>query len=426
MQNHSNKMEFRAKIRGFAVSALTAILTIVSVGAKSAVAQHYEVIHNFTGGQDGAGPQGTLAMDRAGKLYGTTSNGGNGAGGVFRLTNNGSGWILASLYNFAGGNDGAVPFSGVTIGPDGSVYGVTYYGGGNGCSGSGCGIVYRLQPPLSFCHALSCPWRETVLYRFQGGHDGQSPASILTFDSLGNIYGTTSYGGSGCCGTVFELMPSNGGWTKTILYSFTGQPDGAVPNAGVIFDQFGALYGTTANGGAHNAGTIFNLLPAGSGWIKNTLYSFYNTDDGELPFAGLVYDIANGSFYGAAAGGGTGAGGTAFELTPALGNWTFTVLYPFPQAGNLTITGPQSALTMDLAGNLYGTTFQDGAHGQGSVFKLTFANGGWTHTSLYDFTGGNDGGISNTSVVFDSRGNLYGTTIFGGTTRNGVVFEITP
>ena len=267
------------------------VFLFMTLTAQPVQAQTYKVIYNFTGGQDGAVPYTGLTMDRAGNFYGTTLNGGStGNGTVFRLSRKGSGWVLTPLYSFQGGTDGAYPYARVVFGPDGSLYGTTggggYYVGD--CASSGCGTVYKLSVPPTVSPAALSPWRETVLSRFSDGSDGGGPGTgSLAFDQAGNIYGTTTQGGSyegmNCasagCGTIFELTPSNGGWTKSVLYSFTDGSDGMRPWSGVIFDRAGNLYGTTSYGGPAYGGTVYQLQPSGSGWAFNTLYGLGNDAD---------------------------------------------------------------------------------------------------------------------------------------------------
>jgi len=410
------------------------VLLLVLLTPQPAQAQTYQVLHNFTGGADGAVPEAGLTMDQAGNLYGTANtNGAGGWGTVFKLSHKGSAWVFNPLYSFAGGNDGAGPFDRVIFGPDGSLYGTTYYGLGNGCAeGHGCGTVFDLKPYLTTCRTALCGWQETVLYSFTGGGDGAHPfLGDLIFDRAGNLYGTTLYGGAYGQGEVFELAASNGGWTESVLYSFTGGSDGAVPYTGLIFDNVGNLYGTTSFGGDlgcdvynEGCGTVFQLTPSGSGWTENVLYSFQNRNEGGYPWGGLIFDQA-GNLYGTTVLGGTGNGGTAFELTPSKGAvpWAFELVYGFSGDGNY---GSVGGLAMDPSGNLYGTTLEDGAYGAGSVFKLTPSSGGWTYTSLHDFTGGSDGMGPVSNVTFDVEGNLYGTAELGGAYGNGVVWEITP
>ena len=426
-----SKKEFCNLISRTIARAATAALAIATVFAltvvltQSAQPQTLKVLHSFTGGGDGASPGAGVTMDQAGNLFGTTASGGiDDNGTVFRLSKRGSGWVLNPLYLFLGGSDGATPYARVVFGPDGSLYGTTYDGGGDGCSGYGCGTVFSLKPPATACKTALCPWTETVLYRFTGGSDGAKPeGGDLILDQAGNIYGTAGIGGyqdGGCsnlggCGVVFELTPSNGGWTEKILYSFSGGSDGAQPYAG-LFDQSGNLYGTTLLGGSSGDGTVFQLTPSGSGWTENVLYTFQDGNDGAFPDGGLIFD-QSGNLYGTTLFDGKDGGGTVFKLTPSNGSWTYSLVYSFTGS-----EGPAANLAMDGAGNLYGTTYLDGAYGQGSVFKLTRSGGSWTYTSLHDFTGGGDDGQPVSNVTFDANGNLYGTSYLA----YGVVWEITP
>jgi uncharacterized repeat protein (TIGR03803 family) len=403
------------------------VLVLTSVATQVAQAQTFNVIYTFAGQNDGANPYAGVTIDRAGNLYGTTYAGGNaGNGTVFQLKRKGAGWILSPLYNFAGGNDGAQPRARVVIGPDGGLYGTTYTGAGTGCGGTGCGTVFNLRPPLSACIAAVCPWKETVLYQFTGGTDGGQPLGDLVFDQAGNIYGTTQQGGvpNTCaklgCGVVYELTRSGGTWTESAIYQFAGGADGQVPNSGVVFDQSGDLFGTTVNGGSSNFGTVFELIPSQSGWTHKVIYNFQNLSDGKLPNSGVTFDASD-NMYGTAVFGGTGNGGTVFELTPSGADWTANVVY-----GLTGGAGPFGNLSVDASGNLYGTTWEDGDYAVGSVIKLMPSNGSWIYESLHDFTGGNDGKLSLSNLVFDASGNMYGTAAYGGASGYGVVFEITP
>jgi uncharacterized repeat protein (TIGR03803 family) len=296
--------------------------------------------------------------------------------------------------------------------------------------------VFNLKPTPALPPTPLSPWIETAIYRFSGS-DGANPyGADLIFDPAGNIYGTTYNGGAGgCsqgCGTVYKLAPSNGGWTESILYSFAQGGDAQHPWAGVIFDQSGNLYGTTVNGGAYGRRAIYELTPAGSGWTETVLYSFTGGADGANPYAGLTFDPA-GNLYGATSVGGASNGGTAFELTPSSGSWTFNLLYSFTGPLGEFQPGPIANLVFNSAGNLYGTTHGAGPHNYGSVFKLTPGGGSWTYTSLHDFTGGSDGGYPRSTILFDKSGNMYGTAAEGGTGNPancyascGVIFEITP
>jgi uncharacterized repeat protein (TIGR03803 family) len=397
------------------------LIALAVVASLPAQAQTFSVIHNFTGGMDGANPQAGLSMDRAGNLYGTTGDGGaHSFGTVYRLKHLGSGWIFMPLYGFQGGNDAAGSLARVIIGPTGTLYGTSP---GGGC----CGSVFNVRPAPRPCLTALCPWEETVIYRFTGSPDGLFPQEgDLVFDQAGNIYGTTIQGGSNNSGAVYKLTPSGGNWTEEVSYSFPGGNGGDAPRSGVIFDNAGNLYGTTVGGGSQNAGVVFQLVRSGSGWIENILHTFQGAD-GANPFGGLIFDAA-GNLYGSTTGGGSGGGGTVFKLTPSGGGYNYSLIYSF--TGTFINCGPGASLAFDVAGNLYGTTMCDGATSEGNVFQLTPSNGSWTYTSLHDFTGGNDGGDPQSNVVFDAAGNLYGTAVFGGSgcapDGCGTVWEITP
>jgi uncharacterized repeat protein (TIGR03803 family) len=401
---------------------LLVVFTLALTG--SMPAQTFTVLYNFTGGQDGAGPRTGLTVTGSGKLYGTAANGGNnncssgfGCGTVFQLTRNGSGWSFASLHAFQGA-DGAFPNGEVAIGSDGSLYGTTEFGGSGTICSNGCGTIYNVRPSAN---ASDAGWTEAVLYRFTGGQDGAAPMGPITFDVAGGIYVSAAGGGIDYRGVIAKLTPSEGGWTESALYEFPGYGE---PTGGVIFDQLGNLYGTTLG-----SQEVFQLAPSDSGWTEQTLRNFAGTAVGQNPFGGLLRDSA-GSLYGTTWQGGAHNAGTVFQLSPSGDGGRYSLLYSF-QSGTGFGLGPTGALTMDAAGSLYGTTYADGAHGAGSVFKLTPSNGGWVYTSLHDFSGGSDGGTPNGRVVFDSNGNLYGTAQLGGTGSScvsgcGVVWEITP
>jgi uncharacterized repeat protein (TIGR03803 family) len=401
-----------------AAVCLCLLALVVSLGPV-AHAQTFNVIYTFTGGVDGAAPAAGLTMDKGGNLYGTASAGGRGfSGTVYKLTPNGAGWAFNPLYNFAGGNDGAAPIARVVFGPNGTLYGTTSdQGEGQGVVGT----VFNLIPPVTVaCRTIFCPWTEKVLHRFTGlGTDGFIPGyGDLVFDHAGNLYGTTIQGGTNGTGIVYELTA--GDWTETILYNMTTS-SGIYPYNGVIFDQAGNLYGTTYEGGIDTIyGSIYELMPAGSGWTQTTLHSLIKTTDGALPYGGVIFDQA-GNLYGTASYSGPDGAGTVFELVPTNGSWTFTVLHSF--AGS---EGPYGGLTMDAAGNLYGTTFAGGVNQHGSVYKLTRSGAEWTYTDLYDFTAGNDGSGPYGTVAVDAKGNLYGTASHDGVFGYGTVWEIMP
>ena len=409
-------------------------------------AQTFSVVHSFTGGADGRIPAAGLTMDRAGNLYGTASAGGtqycsgNGCGVVFKLSSIGGNWIFTTLYNFQQGSDGANPTARVIFGPNGNLYGTTSQGGGVGdaCNAllGGCGTVFKLSPPASACKSALCPWRETVLYRFNGD-DGASPGGEVVFDQSGNLYGTTAFGGtSGACnpygtfgcGNVFELMPAQGLWTESVLYNFLADGnDGTEPFANVIFDAAGNLYGTTYAGGVYGGGAVFQLTASSTGWTENILYNQFNFPGGIRPWSGLAFDAAGNLFGTTSRGQPDQTGGTAFKLAPAGdGSWTFSTLYTF-LTDDFAGRGPAAGLVMDSAGNFYGTSYTGGAYGDGFVYKMTPQG---VVTSLHDFCAGGypctDGCAPESTVVLDASGNLYGTASVCGSHGEGVVWKIAP
>jgi uncharacterized repeat protein (TIGR03803 family) len=382
--------------------------------------QNYQIIHTFSGGGDGATPDAGLTPDGHGNYYGTAYSGGaHDAGTVFKITPHGSSWVLSTLYSFTGSADGGWPTTGVTFGPDGTLYGAS----SNGTT------VYNLRPSATRPSSVLAEWTERALYQFQGIEDGFNPSGNLIFDHSGNIYGAMEVGGQGCyegCGLIYKLSPSGQGWEKSVVYNFQGGVDGEAPE-GIIFDPSGNIVGITIEGGQNGVGAIFELTPSSGGWNETTLYSFAYGSGGNQPATGLVED-AVGNFYG-----GTlfasGDGGVIFELSPSDGGWVYTVLYNFPGCGGYG-TGPKAPLTLDAAGNLYGTF--DGYYNDcpAGVFKLSPGQGGWTYTSLHNFTGGSDGAHPYSSVSIDPNGNLFGTASAGGegcySQGCGVVWEITP
>ncbi len=356
---------------------------------------------------------------------------GDGCGTVFELTpKTGGGWTETTLHSFNfNGIDGYYPTAAVVVDASGNVYGTTRDGGTGGCTlgGSpiGCGVVFELSPQAGG------GWRETVLYSFTGDFvDGSNPLASLVFDGSGNLYGTTAAGGTFGEGTVFELSPNGGGgWTETVLYSFQNEAsDGISPSAGLVFDTAGNLYGTTSLGGnpsacgSNGCGTVFELIPvAGGGWTEKIIYVFGQTD-GYEPEAGLIIDKA-GNLYGTTLFGGTYGYGAAFELSPEVGgNWNLTTLQSF------NISGDDGAylyggLLLDAKGNLYGTTFRGGASDEGTVFELSPAGfGTWKEKVLYSFS--NSGYQPYAGVIADAAGNLYGTTYGGGSASSGTVFAV--
>jgi uncharacterized repeat protein (TIGR03803 family) len=419
---------------GMLFRALLVVLAIAILASEPAQAQSFSVLFNFSQ-QSGYGPFAGVTRDAAGNLYGTTTVvGDDNSGTVYELKDSHMSWSLNNLFAFSSrGNPGYFPWSGVVFGPDSAMYGTTLSGGANGD-----GIVYKLAPPPTICRTVLCSWEQTVLYEFQGSPDGASPAlGNVIFDRAGNLYGTTAAGGAFGKGTVFELSPSNGGWTEKVLYSFMGGTDGSDPYGTLVFDSAGNLYGTTPNGGNtgcsenDGCGTVFELSPSGSGWTERILVTFEQGSNGCNPYGGLIFD-QSGNLYGTTALCGAQNGGTVFELSPNGDNWTFSLLYALgPDISGLG--GPLGSLAIDGAGSLYGTTQGDGNAGQGTAFKLTLLNGAWTYTELHEFIGGPDDGSEPIGgPIVDAMGVVYGTTYAGGSQscsfeeQCGVIWAITP
>src|SRR5271167_1758353 len=318
-------------------------------------------------------------------------------------------WSDKVLHNFNdNGTDGYYPYASLIFDAAGNLYGTTSFGGAYGY-----GTVFELTP------TAGGGWTETVLHSFGNGTDGAEPYASLIFDAAGNLYGTTQYGGIYHVGTAFELTPTaGGGWTATVLYNFGSRSgsgtDGYWPSS-LILDAAGNLYGTTQRGGTYSWGIAFELTPAGGSWTETVLHSFGNGTDGLWPQARLIFG-ATGNLYGTTQFGGTHGVGTVFELTPtADGGWTEQVLHNFGSSGT-DGAFTQAGLIFDAAGNLYGTTFEGGSYILGTVFELTpTAGGGWTETVLHSFGNGTDGAYPYASLIFDAVGNLYGTTQHGGT-----------
>lgn len=402
---------------------LTLLITIlvVAIGCLTATpafaANSEHVLYSFTDGTDGSHPEAPLIFDGNGNLYGTSLLGGAyGYGTVFELSPaKGGGWTETTLHSF-NGTDGFGP-SGLVFDGSGNLYGTTQEGGtGTACSGR-CGTVFELSP------AGGGAWTGTILYNFQGGSDGYYPRSGVIFDAQGNLYGTTQQGGAAGRGTVFEL--ASGTWNETILHSFhVNTKDGTGPAAGLIFDTSGNLYGTTPGGGGAGGvchggcGTVFRLAPNGQGgWTETVLHSFGNRGDNGIwsPGCTLVLDGA-GNLYGTASESHNGYG-AVFELTPEpSGTWKETILHRFT-----TIKGgaePFAGVVFDSQGNLYGTTIEGGKGcaangGCGVVFKLTRSKTKWTETTVFTFND-RDGAGPFASLILDGSGNLYGTTELGG------------
>ena len=509
-------------------SAGLAVIACALLFATNARAVSEKVIHDFIIYPDGANPVGNLIADAAGNLFGTTQYGGDhGYGAVFRLTRKPDGkWVETVLHSFDDQPAGAIwawfPNGGLTFDASGSLYGTTEVGGDLACGVCGCGTVFKLTP------LANGNWNFDIIYRFHGKNDGSLPNGGVVLDAAGNVYGTTF--GNLSSGTVFELTPSSTAWQGKTIYRFaagiayniaidavgdlygvlsgsgifqlqhangkwnenllcsgcsaTGIPafdsagnlyvdandevlellrkqswmmtvidkfsgsDGSFAAGTLTFDKNGNLYGTTESGGdlascnRSGCGTAFRLMRGKNGdWQHQVLYRFKGNHDGTAP-DGMIFD-SHGDLYGTTLGDsndptacdhGRFGCGTVFELSTASnGNWQHVVIDRFGIGDG---DGPPSGLVADLAGNLYGTMSQgsvaSSAEGCGMVYELTpTRNAGWKKHTLYEFKCGTADGMNPaSSLIFDSSGNLYGTTVQGGSacpgSGCGTVFELSP
>jgi uncharacterized repeat protein (TIGR03803 family) len=407
-----------SKMRLGAVRVGLAFLLVMGIATtQSAQAQTFAVLYNFARHPDGRYPYASLVRDAAGNLYSTTWEGGSADGGTaFKLSKSGK---EAVLHNFAGyPSDGAAPSAGLVRDAAGNLYGSTATGGSDKGTFDN-GTVFK----------LSKTGKETLLHIFLGSPDGKTPYGDLVRDGEGNLFGTTAEGGvtgGACgaygCGTVFKV-DKNG--TETVLYRFTGQPDGSNPESRLVMDSNGNFYGTTYFGGSGTAcqygcGTVFELSKTGE---ETVLYSFTGVLDGANPIAGVVID-AKGRLYGTTYYGGNSGCfngcGTVFELNKT---GKETVLYSFCLSDSCPDgMNPGAGVVIDTKGNLYGTTVYGGSSGYGTVFKVSKTG---NETVLHTFTGSPDGKYP-FGVILDWKGNLYGTARGGGASDYGTVWKLTP
>ena len=333
----------------------------------------FSPLYSFLGGDDGAEPYARVVFGPDGSLYGTTNSADNlgcfqgyGCGTVFNLRPPPRAcktalcpWTETVLYGFTGGSDGGNPWSAdLVFDQTGSLYGTTAFGGKAGCSGPGCGVVYKLTPSSS-------GWMETVLYSFTGGNDGGNPAGGVIFDQAGNLYGVTTDAGPSRQGTVYELTPSGSAWTENTILDpqkfFGSQPIG-----GLVFDVYGNLFGATSVDSVNPPwypGTLFEIEKLNGTWIFRYSYDF----SGDHPVSGVTADEA-GNLYGAAYAnpGNQGVPSLVYKLVPSNGSWSFGFLYEFPQG-----IIPSGVVVADASGNVYGTTQNGGEYGYGMVWEIT-------------------------------------------------------
>ena len=407
-----------------------ATMTAAFIFASPAAAQtKVKTLFNWTGG--GGNPESNLIFDSAGNLYGATSDPVSGTT-VFEMSPNSDGtWTQTILYAFQGGDGPNDIRPGVLFGADGNLYATSYFGGTNGC-----GTVFKLA------HNSDGSWTENTLFNFDCASTGSQPTGGVTFDKVGNLYGSTTGGGNSGKGVIFQLTPnSDGSWTEKVIHHFTGGSDGAYPDhVNLIFDSTGNLYGVAANGGIGNCpvfvngtlcGTVYKLAPKANGtWAFTVLHTFTGGADGGHPTATLMLD-KSGSLYGTTDFGGKYGFGVVFKLTQANGKWSEQVLHAFKSGGDGA--HPFGGLISDASGNLYGDTAYGGGTGCGAlggpagcgtIYKLTPSGASWTETVLVRFHGTPNNTPFN-FLLMDSAGNLFGTSSGYGKDADGSVYEVT-
>jgi uncharacterized repeat protein (TIGR03803 family) len=368
------------------------------------------VLYNFTGGNDGGDPASALTFDSLGNLYGTSVTGGTSTcGTVFELAPQSTSWKETVLHDFNCYADGKNPYGGVTLDAHGNLDGTTVAGGSGGACSDGCGVVFQVTSS-----------QETVLHDFAGGNDGFGPGGGVVLDARGNLYGTTPDGGAYSNGIVYEVASRHA--REEVIHTFTGGNDGGTGSLGTLLrDASGNLYGVTETGGAHSAGTVFRLAKrAKHRWSLKTLHAFAGTPDCASPYGGLIAD-ASGNLYGTTYFGGASGQGCVFELLRnSPGAYRENVLYSFK--GGSDGSSPTSTLVFGRSGDLFGTTSAGGGYCTcGTIFKVNPTSG--KETVLHAFGSGVDGAFPYYGLTKDAKGKFYGTTVQGGTSHQGTVFE---
>jgi len=411
----------------FSAAILIVIFGFLAGNTSAFAADKEKVVYNFD--SDSSPWANGIISDAAGNLYGMTFDGGSsGYGSVFELSRLKDGaWTETLLYSFCSSGCGAVPEGTLAFDSAGNLYGATTQGGANRYEG----LAFQLV------RSKSGEWKENILHEFTGG-DGWWPTGAVVLDQQGNVYGVTENGGNSCdCGIVYQLKPgSNGHWTEKLIHKFVGT-DGSNPFGGLTMDVAGNLYGGTLYGGSSpcnnpegfGCGVVFELSPKANGqWAFKVLHSFEGKD-GDGPWTRVVFD-SSGRLYGTTVQGGDISRcdppygrGTVFQLAPeANGRWREKVLHSF----HLFQAAFPGAVVVDAAGNLYGTTPNGGEYFWGSAFELTPSGGGGCGlTWLHSFGNGGDG-RDPIALIFGKDGGLYGTTAGGGAYGYGTLFELTP
>src|SRR6266496_1394162 len=401
----------------FRIRAVAAT-AVFAISLATATAATTNVIFSFEE-DEGEYADTDLETDSAGNIYGTTVLGGEfGGGTVFQLSPTANGWVHSVLYSFTGGADGGEPYKGVTLDREGNLYGTAVTGGSGSCEG-GCGVAYKLTNSGG-------TWTQTVIHAPTGGDDGSGPGARLTVDRSGNVYGMAPTGGAYSLGTIYKIhQAQNGAWSLKVIHAFTGGADGATGSAGRMILRHGHLYGAATAGGTYGSGVVFELAKTGVGeWDFRALYSFQGQPDGSFPYGALLFD-ASGNIYGTTYYGGTNGIGAVYKLSPRpVGEWEENVIYSFQ--GGSDGNSPISNLVFDTVGNLYGTT-SEGGLGSGAIFKLSpIGVRQWIETIVHPFQGAPDGGFAYNGMVVDRFGNFYGATVHGGKNDDGCVYKFTP
>jgi hypothetical protein len=415
----------------FKQACLSATAMVVAASAATPVsAASVTVLYQFSGRADGGIPSGSLLLDAAGNLYGTTLISGRGSNGVvFRLTPAfpGQKWTETVLYSFPR-NHYVDTFAndGLLADASGALYGTAF--------GNDLGFAYRLAPPAPG----GTSWRFSKIYSFSGLADGGGPSGPLSMTPFGQLVGVTQAGGdvSGrnqCdCGVAYTLSPptQGGSWQESVAHTYLGRPDGNTPTGALATDADGALYGTTFQGGSGHCvdhiamvvtgcGTVFRLSYSGSAWSQSILYNF-QPDEGNFPTNSVVFG-PDGALYGS-------AGPDVFRLALAQnGDWQKTTLVSFPHG--IAGAGPTGGLIFDESGNIYGASDSTGLNGRANIFKITppgSEHQAWTLTRLATLATNANGPQPAGGLARGPNGTLFGAVGSAAGATYGYIFEVVP